>query len=87
MIKENIPCRLLWQSEQDHIYFRLQAKTREDEYVALGELRLTHLHIFFVLCIEKHTESILIMYIDTFYLLCCVQDSSPLRLGRWRQTC
>lgn len=31
--------RLLWKSFSDHIYFRLQAKTREEEYAALGELK------------------------------------------------
>ena len=29
--------RLLWSNEPDHVYFRLMAKTREDEYAALGE--------------------------------------------------
>ena len=29
--------RLQWSNEADHVYFRLMAKTREDEYSALGE--------------------------------------------------
>ena len=30
--------RLQWSNEPDHVYFRLMAKTRDDEYAALGEL-------------------------------------------------
>ena len=37
--------RLLWQSNPDHIYFRLQAKTREDEYAALGTFKFNHSEI------------------------------------------
>ena len=43
-IVENV-FRLLWQSRAEHIYFRLQAKTREDEYAALGTERFNHLEI------------------------------------------
>lgn len=32
--------RLQWSNEPDHVYFRLMAKTREDEYAALGECRV-----------------------------------------------
>jgi hypothetical protein len=29
-------CRILWQSDKDKIYFRVQAKTREDDFAAVG---------------------------------------------------
>ena len=28
--------RVLWKAEKDHVYFRLQAKTKESDFAALG---------------------------------------------------
>ena len=37
--------RLQWSNEPDHVYFRLMAKTREDEYAALGEWELVRAEV------------------------------------------